>query len=185
MNMRPEEAAHALVDIERTERHSASAYRYRKASSHLILWGAIWILGYSTAYVWPRGWLIWLALVPIGIAGGFWLSRHQGAMTAGRVAFGWRYSATGLSAFLFIWAVLAIFPPRSGAQVAALIPLLVAICYVMLGLWRGGSRLALLGVAVGALTVGRYFWLPQYFLLWMAGVGGGALILGGFWLRKV
>ncbi|MGH9687920.1 MAG: hypothetical protein ACRD5K_12600 [Candidatus Acidiferrales bacterium] len=182
MNMRPEEAAHALLDIERAERHSSAAYHYRKASSHLILWGGIWILGYSAAYVWPRGWLIWFALVPIGIAGGFLFRRREGAMTA-RGA--WRYGATVVGAFLFIWAVLAILPPRSDAQVAALIPLLVAVCYVMLGVWRGGNRLALLGVAVGALTVGGYFWLPQYFLIWMAGVGGGALILGGLWLRRV
>ena len=33
------------------------------------------------------------------------------------------------------------------------------------------------------LTVGGYFWLAPYFMLWMAGVGGGALILGGLWLR--
>ncbi|HVB86508.1 MAG TPA: hypothetical protein VNK23_07585 [Candidatus Dormibacteraeota bacterium] len=46
-------------------------------------------------------------------------------------------------------------------------------------------RMAILGFAVGALTAGGYFSLPQYFLLWMAGVGGGALILGGLWLRKV
>jgi hypothetical protein len=41
------------------------------------------------------------------------------------------------------------------------------------------------GIALGALTLIGWFWLPHYFLPWMAAVGGGALILTGFWLRKV
>lgn len=36
---------------------------------------------------------------------------------------------------------------------------------------------------LGLLTVGGYICLQPYFLLWLAGVGGGALILGGIWLR--
>jgi hypothetical protein len=45
--------------------------------------------------------------------------------------------------------------------------------------------MVLAGVVVAALTLIGFFGLPQYFLLWMAVVGGGALILGGFWLRSV
>ena len=53
-----------------------------------------------------------------------------------------------------------------------------------MGIWRG-LRFRYAGIAVGALTLGGWFWLPEYFLLWMAAVGGGSLILVGLWLRKV
>jgi hypothetical protein len=34
------------------------------------------------------------------------------------------------------------------------------------------------------LTIVGFFVLPAIFMLWMAVVGGGALVLGGLWLRR-
>jgi hypothetical protein len=98
---------------------------------------------------------------------------------------GWKYGVNCLAIILFIYAVYAILPPTSDVQAVAFFPLLVALIYVLVGVWTRAARIALLGFALGVLTVGGFFWLPQYFLLWMAGVGGGALILGGFWLRRI
>lgn len=182
--MLPQEAADALHDIEHAEQHSVTAYRYEKSSRHLFLWGVIWMVGYGVTYVRPRSSLIWAVLVVIGIIGTFWISWRTRTKRS-RASFGWRYAATLLAVFLFIEALVAILPPKSNAQIDALFPLLIALWYAILGVWTRGTRIALLGVALGALTIGGYFWLPQYFLLWMAGVGGGALILGGFWLRRV
>jgi hypothetical protein len=81
--------------------------------------------------------------------------------------------------------VFAILPPHSTAQGAALFPLVVALLYVVAGVSTRAARITWLGFALGALTVGGFFWLPQYFLLWMAGVGGGTLILAGAWLRRI
>jgi hypothetical protein len=184
MSIPPQEAAHALRDIEHAQRHSAGAYRDQKFSPHLFLWGAIWIIGYAGTYIWPGASAIWLALVPIGMIGSFWMG-SRGAGDRSRAFSGWQYAATALAIFLFISALVAILPPKSGAQIGALIPVLVAFFYAVVGVWTRGTRIALLGLALGVLTVGGYFWLPQYFLLWMAGVGGGALILGGVWLRRV
>jgi hypothetical protein len=180
----PQEAAEALREIEHAERHSASAYHYQKAAPHLFLWGVIWIVGYGVTYVRPQAWVIWWALVAIGVIGSFWIG-WSGASSRAQASSGWRYGATLIAVFLFISALVAILPPKSTNQIDALFPILVALFYVLLGVWSNGTRLALLGVALGALTVGGYFWLPQYFPLWMAGVGGGALLLGGLWLRKV
>jgi hypothetical protein len=180
-----EEAANALHDIEHAQRSSAGAYRDRRFSPHLFLWGLIWVVGYAVNYFWPKGSLIWIALVLIGMIGSLWLgSRDAGGQRSGAHS-GWQYGGTALAVFLFINAWLAILPARSGEQIGALIPILVAFIYALVGVWTRGARIALLGLALAALTVGGYFWLPQYFLLWMAGVGGGALILGGFWLRTV
>jgi hypothetical protein len=76
-------------------------------------------------------------------------------------------------------------PPRTDAQVSAFFPILVALFYALVGIWVRGTRVLFAGFVVAALTLGGYFLLPQIFPLWMAVVGGGALIVGGFWLRSV
>ena len=69
-------------------------------------------------------------------------------------------------------------------EAGAIAPLVVAMFYALLGVWKG-VRFLVAGAALAALTLGGMFWLPQYFLLWMAAVGGGSLVLVGLWLRKV
>jgi hypothetical protein len=182
--VQPKEAADALRDIEYAQRHSASAFRYQKASPHLFLWGVIWVIGYASTYFRPKIWLVWIPLLTIGMIASFWIELRA-SRERSRSAAAWRYVGTAVALFLFITALFAILPPRSSAQGGAVIPLLMALCYALLGLWAQATRTALLGLALGALTVGGFFWLPQYFSLWMAAVGGGALILGGFWLRRV
>lgn len=178
-----QEAAGALHDVERAERRSAIAYGYQKVSPHLIMWGVIWIIGYATSYLRPHWSATWLVLAPAGMLASFWISHRR--TRQGSRALGWRYGATAVAIFLFITALFAIMPPKSGEQVGAFFPLLVALYYAIFGVWRDAARMAVLGLALGALTVAGFFWLPQFFLLWMAGVGGGALILGGLWLRGV
>lgn len=183
MPIPPQEAADALQHIENAEQHSAAAYRYQKASPHFFLWGLIWFVGYAVTYVRPRWTLLWPVLTVIGFAGSFWISwRAPGERS--RESFRWRYGTTIVAVFLFLEALFAILPPISSLQVDAFFPLLIALWYVILGIWTRGTRIALLGLALGLFTVGGYFWLHRYFVLWMAVVGGGALILGGLWLRK-
>lgn len=182
--IQPQEAANALQEISRAEQQSQQAYHYQKAAPHLFLWGVIWIVGYAVTYARPHWYLLWAFLTVIGVLGSFFVSWRTPAKDA-RASFGWRYAATFIAVFLFIEALFAILPPVSSLQIDAFFPLFIALWYVLLGIWTRGTRIALLGLALGLLTVGGYFWLHQYFLLWMAGLGGGALILGGFWLRKV
>lgn len=179
-----QEAATTLQEIARAERQSGQAYHYRKASPHLFLWGVIWIVGYAITYARPRWHLLWIILTITGVLGSFWIG--QRARTGeSQASFGWRYAASFIAVFFFIVALFAILPPQSSLQIDAFFPLLIGIWYVLLGIWTGAIRVAVLGLALGLLTVGGYFWLQPYFLLWMAGLGGGALILGGFWLRRV
>jgi hypothetical protein len=183
MSMPDQQAAQSLHEIEHAARRSAVAYGYQKASPHLILWGLIWVVGYSATYLRPQANAVWPALVLLGIAADFWIGRRtaaEGSHTHGR-----RFAANVAAVFLFFVALFAIMPPRSGLQVGAIIPIFIGLCYVMVGIWKGGARFLLLGLALGMLTVAGYFWVTQYFLLWMAAVGGGALITGGLWLRRV
>ena len=75
--------------------------------------------------------------------------------------------------------IRAMFDPFVALGVVSLI---VALFYFLGGLWIG-SRLAVTGLALAVLTLVGYYLFPAYFLLWMAVVGGGALILAGVWLR--
>jgi hypothetical protein len=183
MSVSNHQAADSLHEIKRFERRSATAYGYRKVSPHLIIWGVVWIIGYSLSYARPQWWELWPVLCTLGIAGDFAIAWHTAA--EGAQALDWRIAATLVTIFLFICAVFAIIPPNSGLQVGAFIPILVALFYSLLGIWMRGIKMVLLGLAVGALTVGGYFGVPHYFAFWMAGVGGGALLLGGIWLKGV
>jgi hypothetical protein len=195
MSLSPGQAAESLREIERTGRRSAEAHEYAASSPQFILWGLIWMAGYAGSYLLPHygfvgaiNWL-WLGLVVIGIAASNMLGRRRyrhlspQARAKGK-AIGLRWGMTMLVFYAFLLAVFAVMRPRNPVVCAAFIPLLIAAIYAVVGIWWG-LRFLYAGIAVGALTLIGWFWLPQYFLLWMAVVGGGSLILVGFWLKKV
>ncbi len=182
MPISPTEAEHTLRVISEAGSASARFYGYRVASPHLILWGVIWSLGYGASYFFPSQGLIWPALILIGIGGSFWFGSRAGGSSA--APGDWRYAATALLVFLFVAAVFAVMPPRTEAQVSAFFPIFVAFSYGVIGIWTGGLRLIVTAASIAILTLSAFFWLPHIFTLWMAVVGGGALVLGGLWLRS-
>ena len=199
MTLSPNEAAGALRDMAAVETRSRRLHGYREASPHLILWGVLWWAGYGLSEPWPRRALaIWIPIVVIGLAATFAISlsnaRRRDAH-ADRVAgparppevarLRWGFLEMVLTAFLFIAATLAVMAPVTGRQVGAFIPLVVAASYAVVGLWQG-LRFIVAGVVIAGLTLGGFFFLvPAHFALWMAGVGGGALMLAGCWFRGI
>lgn len=182
MPLSQDEATRALKDISQTERRSASAYGYHAASPHLIMWGFIWMAEFCGSYFDLRHPQIFWALSLAGILGSFLIGARNRATLC--VQFSWRYFLTFVAIFAFVAAFFAIFPPR-GMQAAAFFPILVAFGYVLMGIWTANTRIGVVGLVIGTLTVVGYFYLQQYFLLWLGVVGGGALILGGLWMRSV
>jgi hypothetical protein len=186
MSLSPEQATSALRDIAAVETRSHRLYGYRQASPHLILWGVLWAAGYGLTEPWPR-WhaTIWGTLVMTGLVAGFVivLCSHSRASGATPPVY-WRFPAIALTGFVFIFASIAVMSPVNGRQIEAFIPLVVAASYAVMGCWVG-LRLTVAGGALAALTLCGFFFVPAYFSLWMAVVGGGALVLGGLWLRRV
>lgn len=179
MNLSPKDAAAALHEIEQTENRSLTLFSYRAAAPHFMIWGAIWCVAYTLTDYFPhQANAIWGILTPIGVIAGMIVTR------IGRRQLQWRYLAAVIAVFGFFLAAFAVMWPVSGQQIAAFIPLFVALMYVLWGV-RSGQRFVIVGVVVAALTLVGYFVLKEHFLLWMAAVGGGSLILAGIWLRRV
>ena len=177
----PEQAADALNQAVAAERRSAQAYFYQRFAPYLLLWGIIWMIGYGATDLVPRlaGW-IWMGLVLAALVISSVIGRNAGS---DRPQNSWRYVLFFAAVWAFFAATYAVMGAR-GAQQGAFPPLVVALAYVLTGLWFG-PRLVIAGLAVGALTLGGFFYLPQHFLLWEGFVGGGALILAGFWFRRI
>jgi hypothetical protein len=195
MTLSPNEAAQALGEIARTEQRSAEAHEYANASPHFVMWGVIWIMGYTSSYLLPHygfrdyvNWP-WFLLTMMGITGALYLGRRQSRRLppAGQIAErarGFRIGMSFLAMWLFVVATFVVMRPVHPVATGAFIPLLAALAYSIFGIWRG-LRFLYAGIAVAVLTVGGFLYLREFFLLWMAFVGGGSLILVGLWLKKV
>lgn len=177
MTLSPQDASAALRDIEDAQARSVMLRGYHYAAPYLILWGVLWAVGYGLTDFFPRhAAAIWSVVIPIGVLA------DLVAMRGGRNGM-WRYPASAAAAGLFLVAVFLVMAPVSGRQVSAVIPLCVALMYVLRGIWSG-PRYVVAGIAIAVLTLAGFWLIESHFLLYMAAVGGGALILGGLWLRR-
>jgi hypothetical protein len=187
MHLSPDEAAHTLRDIGAAESRSRRLHGYRQASPHLILWGILWAIGYGLTAALPHlGQPIWTVLVAIGLVAGFLIAVRGAPTVTGEAKprIYWRFPAIAATSFAFIAATLAVMAPVSSRQIDAFIPLVVAASYAVMGFWLG-LRFTVAGAVLAAFTLFGFFLLPLHFGLWMAAVGGGALVLAGIWLRSV
>jgi hypothetical protein len=188
MNISRNEAEAALSDIEQAAARACVQRSYRFASPILILWGVIWVLGYAAMgfLTGPRRSLPWIPLDLIGIAGTlFVVRRARGAASARSVGAGNRFSVFHMLAIVFMLAAtFVMFGPSQPAAYLAYPGLLVGFSYMMFGIMRM-PRLAWIGAAMSALTLLGFFLAKDILSYWMAAVGGGGLILGGLWLRKL
>jgi hypothetical protein len=186
MTLSSKEAKAHLSEAESAGRRSAQLYGYRKASPHLMLWGAIWVLGYGGTALSPHyANLIWAVLVLAGVAGGAWIGRCSatwGWGEAGRSPKSWRMVSLAAIAVFFVMATYSIMWPVHGAQVAAYPALITGTVYAAVGLWTG-VRYVVTGILVVALTLFGFYHLQEYILWWLAVVGGGSMMLAGFWFR--
>lgn len=181
MPLSRDQAQDALRDIQQAERRSFSAYGYKSAAPYLILWGALWIIGYGATDLTPHiSGAVWGGITIAGSIASALLGMRGGGA---RRPFSWRIFFSWIAAIFFICAIFTVLKPSAGAQVGAVIPLLVACSYVIMGIWIG-TRLAIAGIIIAALTLFGFFFIPVHFALWMAVVGGITLIGTGLWLRS-
>ena len=175
-----QEALSALKEADAAGQRSRMAYSYSQGSPHFIIWGLAWLVGYGGSALVPAtaNW-IWLGVVVLGMIA----SAVAGSRSKGQSHIGWQILGMVFVVYAFSAALFALIWPLNGLQMAAYWPLLVAAIYAGTGLWLG-PRFVIAGTVLAAATLGGYFFLREHFLLWMAIIGSGILILTGFWLRK-
>jgi len=179
------QAAQALSEIDDIVRRVRQSRTYDIASLMIILWGVLVFAGNLANYGWPRqGAAIWIGVNLLGTVGSLAI-----AFSFARSKGGQRVGLRILAGFVMIFAfgilcscVLGHFGPR---EMATFWPIYSMLFYCIAGLWFGYAFLAL-GLGISALVLIGYFFITgDAFLLWMAAVNGGGLILSGLWMRRV
>jgi len=177
------QAGEALTEINQIARRVRQSTIYNFASLMLIMWGVLVFAGHLFVHIQPRyTLLIWLAVTGLGIAGSLAISAATHARTGVRT-----FDPRFLIAFLlfmgfgYLWTLgLGHFTAR---QLDTFWPLYFMLVYTIAGLWFGLAFVAI-GLGVTALTLIGYFFIGDWFHLWMAVVNGGGMILGGLWMRR-
>ncbi len=194
MNVSREEALDALSEIDKAGGKMNRLQSYRSSAVFFIIWGLVWFAANLGAYYQPQhSGVIWLVAIAIGsIAStlyGMRLTRgaasEAGSPRDAQAAswMGKRMALTSGLVFAFLISLGLILQPTNGAEINALISIFFAFLYMGMGVWLGWRLFAIGLVTAAAILTGFYFFRDQ-FALWMAFVGGGALIAAGLWLRS-
>ncbi|HEY5411056.1 MAG TPA: hypothetical protein VIJ94_10060 [Caulobacteraceae bacterium] len=180
MTVSPQDAARALKDVEQVAGRSSALRNYRAATPALILWGLVWIVVSVCCDRWPQhAGLLWGAGDLVGIVGTTVIGVRFTGSRPGR----WRDLATAGVAIATAMAAVNLLQIRSVETLTALVALGVGGAYMAWGVWRG-ARFFVLGLIIAVVSLAAGLLHPPHFYLWIAGAGGGALILGGLWLRR-
>ncbi len=181
MALSQQDALAALKDIEHAQGRATQARGYADASPHLIIWGLVTLVCYGLADVLPpaQAGLTWTGGSLLGVVASFYAGIRTGKTNGS-----WRALGSFLTIAGFVLATGIILPPASQDAGSAFISLVVAMFYLLMGIWRG-ARILATGLLLAALTLGGYLTIHQHFQLYMGVVTGGALILAGLWLRRV
>jgi hypothetical protein len=190
------DAEGALAEINSVISQTQKAIAAGPAAPLLILWGLIWVIGYSITHFSPRSaGAAWMVLVFIGSASSWWAGvKIQSPVKSPN---DWKIGVFWLVLFGYAFAWLVLLAPAglprgeewmtrhpfNSKQIGAFFATIPMFAYVVGGLWLG-RFFVWLGLLVTALTFVGYFLFNEYFHLWMAITGGGSLILAGVYVRK-
>ena len=186
------EAAEALRDIAQTDRRTRVSGAYHFASPHLILWGLVWAAGYTASGLTPpdRWGLVWLPLILVGVIGAVALGMRAGAARKSGASAGAGFSVAkatilALAIGLFMGSVYFVFAPASPLPYLVFPALITALIYALLGGLLGLPRYTAIGAILFLVTMIGFIYAKSLLPFWIAAAGGGGLILGGLWMRKV
>jgi hypothetical protein len=190
MDISEQEAQDSLEQIQavstRTRKTIAASYD----SGILIIWGLICIAAFlGTHFFGHIAGYIWMVLCGIGAVATFfvcWRQFRSGSPVKVPAAekIGWRIFLfwTLLYVYIFIW--LSILKPDGGIQLNAFILTTIMFAYVVIGLWFKCYYMFWLGIVVTCITMVGFYLIPEsYYCLWMAPMGGGAILGTGLYIR--
>jgi len=190
MNVTREEAAQALTDISRANDRISQMKGYHHGAPYFVIWGLVWLAANTGThfapeqqkFIWPAALgLGFIASMVTGILQSRKWARGAGTGDAER-RFGARMGMTAGVVMAFIVSIVLIARPETNREVNAMISIVFPFLYMAGGIWAGW-RLFAIGLVTAAGIMAGYFWMPEFYWLWMGLFGGGSLIAGGIWLR--
>lgn len=177
------EAYKALREINAVQQHSAALRLYNSVGGTISVWGLIWLLANVSSYFYPSfSAAVWIIGITIGAA----LSAYTGIKNQDPIK---KPNSILQSVAIFIAIAIALTMlfniSNTNVQIEgnAMISMLVALAYCVAGIWNG-LRVLIIGFALAVTVITGWYFLEEWFELWMGLIGGGLLILSGLWLRK-
>ncbi len=189
-----DEARAALAQIEDTRSEIRKSIAQSMAGPSLIMWGVIWMIMLSYAQFHTGENRLWWVFVVAGFLGSWSLPRFYPTPIKrkpdARIGAFWLVIFAYAVVLLILvepWNLLVNLSPADavmmGHKICAYYSIIPMMAYVLFGLWIG-RFFVWLGLLVTALILLGFYFIPDYFYLWVAVTGGGALMLSGIFIRK-
>jgi hypothetical protein len=177
------EASAALSDIDDMVKRVRQSRIYDIASRSMVVAGALVVFGNLTTFLVPHyAVYIWPTVNVVTVAVFAVVSRSDHRRT-GVHSFDLRVFVAFVLFFGFGLLCSVVLGHFGGREMGTFWPIYFMLFYCMAGLWFGYAFIAI-GLSIAALTLIGYFFITgAMFLLWMAVVNGGGLIVSGLWMR--
>jgi len=183
MGVTQKEALASLEAINNVNQHMRKSIAGGAAPYYVLLWGIVWIVGFTADQFLPQtiaGW-IWIGMgIMIGILSGLLAARFHAKV---RSPLSKRISLLWCAIFTFGLLWIWITQPLDSNQVSIMVVTIVMFGYVIMGIFFGGI-LKWVGLGVTALALIGYYFLQDWYSLWMAFIGGGTLFISGLVLLR-
>ena len=188
MNISKEDAQASLITVQNIKSQTQKAIASSYANSSLILWGSLWIAAFITTHFYGAyAFYIFMAMSITGGIGTAMIFKvfNSKAPIKETSKYKMRGRIIALWIFLFIYIViwLSLLSPFNGIQCNAFICTAAMFANIVIGLWFKNSFMIILGIAVTVATLIGFYLLRDYYCLWMAFVGGGAMLGTGIYIR--
>jgi hypothetical protein len=177
------EAQAALDDIQDMVARVRQSRTYDIASQIMIVAGVMVLAGNIATYVAPRyAYYIWPGINALNVIAVAVISVLSYRRTGVR-AFDFRVFAAFLLFYGFGILCVSVLGHFGWRELSVFWPVYFMLFYCLAGLWFGRAFLTI-GLSITALTLIGYFFIGGgMFLLWMAIVNGGGLVVSGLWMR--
>ncbi|HEV7692027.1 MAG TPA: hypothetical protein VGO52_14420 [Hyphomonadaceae bacterium] len=189
MNVTRDEAAKALADIDKATDKVIELKGYHHGAPHFIVWGFVWIFANTITQFWQQYTAhAWISLLAVGMISSTVIGILQGrnakpAASSMPPGTSRKMGMTSGIVFAFIFCMMWIAQPESDRQANAMISIIFPFLYMCGGIWAGW-RLFAIGLFTAAAILFGFFYVKEWFDLWMAVFAGGSLLAGGLWLRS-
>jgi hypothetical protein len=177
------EAQAALADINDMVARVRQSRIYDIASQIMIAAGVMVVAGNIGTYIAPNyGYYIWTGINVLNVAAAAVISMVSYRRTGVR-AFDFRVLTAFLLFYGFGILCIGVLGHFGWREMTVFWPIYFMLFYCMAGLWFGRAFVSI-GLTITALTLVGYFFITGFlFLLWMAVVNGGGLVVSGLWMR--